>query len=80
MICASDAPTSNFLKSARNAEDDSDERFPLELGCVVLSYKAFLLLSTLFLLQVPSISKSSGAKSPAKELPRIQEATKQSSS
>ena len=39
-----------------------------------LSYKIFLLLSVLFLLQVASISKSSGTKFPAEELPRIQEA------
>jgi len=77
---ASDAPTSNSLKSARNAEDDLDEWVPSELGYTILSCKAFLLLSALFLLQVASISKSSGAKSPAEELPRIQEATKQSNS
>jgi len=74
MICASDAPTSDSLKSVGNAKDDSDKRAPSELGCVVLSCKAFLLLSALFLLQVVSISKSNGAKFHAKELPRIQEA------
>ena len=72
-MCASDTPTSDSLKSAGNAEDDSDERVPSELGCAVLSCKAFLLFFALFLLQVASISKSSGAKSPTEELPHIQE-------
>ena len=78
MICASDAPSSDSLKFAGNAEDGSDERVPSELGCVVFSCKAFLLLFALFLLEVASISKSSGAKSIAEELPHIQETTKQS--
>ena len=73
-MCALDAPTLDSLKFARNAEDDSDEQVPSKLGCAVLFCKAFLLLSALFLLQVASISKSSGAKFPTEELPRIQEA------
>ena len=71
--------TLDYLKYVVNTEDDSDEQVLSTLGCIVLSCKVFLLLSVLFLLQVASIFKSSGAKSPAEELPRIQEATKQSS-
>lgn len=80
MMWASDAPSLDSLKSTGNVEDDSDEQVLSALSCTVLSCKAFLLLSVLFLLQVASISKSIGAKSPAEELPCIQEATKQSSS
>ena len=73
MICASDAPTSDSLKSG-NVEDDSNDWVSSKLGCAVLSCEAFLLLSVLFLLQVAFISKSNGAKFPAEELPHIQEA------
>ena len=73
MIWASDALTLDSLNFG-NAEDDSDDWTSSELGCVVLSYKIFLLVSVLFLLQVASISKSNGAKFPAEELPHIQEA------
>ena len=80
MMLASDAPTSDSLKSTGNVEDDSDEHVLSALGCTILSCKYFLLLFVLFFLQVASISKSSGAKCPGEELPRIQEVTKQSSS
>ena len=66
----------NFgLKFAGNDDEDLDKRVLSPLGLTVLSCKAFLLFSALFLLQVASISKSNGAKSPAEVLPRIQEAS-----
>ena len=79
MISALDAPTSDSFNSGK-IEDDLDDLASSRPSCVVLSCKIFLLLSALFLLQVASISKSNGAKSPTEELPRIQEALNRSSS
>ena len=70
-----DAPTSVSLSSVGNDEEDSDERFLSPLRLVVLTCSSLLFFAMLFLLQVASISKSNGAKSPAGVLPRIQEAS-----
>ena len=59
-------------------EDDWDDYGSSRIGDDVLSCSIFLLLSALFLLQVVSISKSSGTKSPAEDLPRIQSTSKSS--
>jgi len=63
-MLASGAPVSDSLVSGK-IEDDSDDWGSSRIGGVVLSYSIFLLLFTLFLLQVASISKSNGTKSPA---------------
>jgi len=72
---ASDAPTLVSLNSVGNDEEDSDDRILSLLRLAVLSYSSLLFFAALFLLQVTSISKSNGAKSPAEVLPRIQEAS-----
>ena len=70
-MLASGAPVSDSLVSGK-LEDDSDDWGSSRIGGVVLSYSIFLFLSALFLLQVASISKSNGTKSPVEDLPRIQ--------
>jgi len=72
---ASDAPTSISLSSVGNDEEDSDDGILSSLRPDVLSYSSLLFFASLFLLQVASISKSNGAKSPTGVLPRIQEAS-----
>ena len=75
MVLSLDAPTSVPLKYAGNDEEDPNNRILSPLGLVVLSCRSFLFFFALFPLQVASISKSNGAKSPAGVLPRIQEAS-----
>ena len=72
---ASDAPTLVSLNSVGNDEEDSDDRILSPLRLTVLSYNFLLFFFALFFLQVASISKSNGDKSPAGVLPRIQEAS-----
>ena len=64
IMFASDAPTSVSLNSIGNDEEDSDDRILSPLRLVVLSCSSLLFFAALFLLQVASISKSNGAKSP----------------
>ena len=75
IVLASDAPTLVSLKSAGNDEEDSDDKILSPLRLVVLSCSSLLFFAALFLLQIASISKSNGAKSPARVLSRIQEAS-----
>jgi len=74
-MLASDAPTLVSLKSVGNDEEDSDDRILSLLRLAVLSYSSLLFFTMFFLLQVASISKSNGAKSPGRVLPRIQESS-----
>ena len=70
---ASDAPMPIYLNLVGNDEEDSDDRILSPLRLAVLSCSSLLFVVVLFLPQVASISKSNGAKSPARVLPRIQE-------
>ena len=75
-MLASGAPVSDSLVSGK-LEDDSDDWGSSRIGGVVLSYSIFLF--ALFLLQVASISKSSGTRSPVEDLLRIQSTSKSNS-